>query len=63
MGLFVESPGKISGPESCFVFVVFAYEIKFQQDAIAAYTWASLYHAYVRIFWQFGRCECHNVVN
>ena len=28
MGLFVESPGNISGPESCFVFVVFAYEIK-----------------------------------
>ena len=27
---------------------------KFQQDAIGAYTWASLYHAYVRIFCQAG---------
>ena len=28
MGLFLESPSNFSGPESCFVSVVFAYKIK-----------------------------------
>ena len=27
-GLFPESPGNFSGPESCFVFVVFAFKIE-----------------------------------
>ena len=33
--------------------------VLFKQDAIEAYSWASLYHAYVLS----GKCECHNVVN
>ena len=27
-GLFLESPGNFSGPESCFVFAVFAFKVK-----------------------------------
>ena len=27
-GLFLECPGNFLGPESCFVFVVFAFKIK-----------------------------------
>ena len=27
-GMFLESPGNFSGPESCSVFVVFAFKIK-----------------------------------
>ena len=26
--LFLESPGNVSGPESCFLFVVFVFKIK-----------------------------------
>ena len=34
-----------------------------EQDAIGAHTWASWYHAYVKIFFVSDTCECSNVVN